>query len=82
MDLEHDHLAALAAPCASVLERVECYERLELIEAQVARLPVLQQRLFEMRFVDDLPYPQIAAALQVTLPLVRKRVQLLRNALR
>lgn len=54
----------------------------ELIEAQVARLPVLQQRLFEMRFVDDLPYPQIAAALQVTLPLVRKRVQLLRNALR
>ena len=65
-----------------MLERVECYERLEQIEAHVARLPLLQQRLFEMRFVDDLPYPQIAAELHVKLPLVRKRVQLLRSALR
>ncbi|MGY2400315.1 RNA polymerase sigma factor [Pseudomonas sp. SDO5271_S396] len=80
--LEHDHLAELAAPCASVLERVERYERLEQIEAHLAQLPVSQQRLFEMRFVDELPYPQIAAELQVKLPLVRKRVQLLRIALR
>lgn len=82
IDLEHDHLAVLAAPCASVLERVECYERLERVEAHVALLPMPQRRLFEMRFIEDLSYPQIAAELQVKLPLVRKRVQLLRIALR
>lgn len=82
VDLEHDHQAILAAPCASVLERTEVYERLAQLDLRVAQLPLMQQRLFEMRFVDDLPYPQIAAELGIGLPLVRKRVQLLRAALR
>ncbi|MFO2466033.1 RNA polymerase sigma factor [Pseudomonas sp. 15FMM2] len=82
IDLEHDHQALLAAPCASVTEHVECVERLEQVRAQVAHLPPLQRRLFEMRFVDDLPYLQIAEQLHITMPLVRKRVQLLRAVLR
>lgn len=82
IDLEHDHQALLAAPCASVTEQVECVERLEQLKVQVAHLPPLQRRLFEMRFVDELPYPQIAAQLHIAMPLVRKRVQLLRAVLR
>nr|WP_251029298.1 sigma-70 family RNA polymerase sigma factor [Pseudomonas fluorescens] len=82
IDLQHDHQAILAAPCVSVLERTELYERLAQVDLRVAQLPLMQRRLFEMRFVDDMPYPQIAAELGITLPLVRKRVQLLRAALR
>lgn len=81
-DLEHDHQAALAAPCVSVLEQTELQERLAHLDRRVAQLPLMQRRLFEMRFVEDLPYPQIAAELGIGLPLVRKRVQLLREALR
>jgi RNA polymerase sigma-70 factor (ECF subfamily) len=82
IDLEHDHQALLAAPYASVSEQVECFERLEQVSEQVAHLPLLQRRLFEMRFVDDLPYLQIAEELHIAMPLVRKRVQLLRAVLR
>ncbi|QJI32089.1 RNA polymerase subunit sigma-70 [Pseudomonas sp. ADAK18] len=82
VDLEHDHQVILAAPCASVLELTEQCERLAQVDLRVAKLPLLQRQLFEMRFVDDLPYPQIAAELGIGLPLVRKRVQLLRAALR
>ncbi|QHC86941.1 RNA polymerase subunit sigma-70 [Pseudomonas chlororaphis] len=82
VDLEHDHQALLAAPCLSVLEYVEQFERLTQLGSRVAQLPVLQRRLFEMRFVEELPYPQIAAELGIAQPLARKRVQLLREALR
>lgn len=82
IDLAQDHQAILAAPSASVLERTELYERLAQVDRAVAQLPPIQQRLFEMKFVEELPYPEIAAVLGITLPLVRKRVQLLRAALR
>ncbi|QLL13699.1 sigma-70 family RNA polymerase sigma factor [Pseudomonas chlororaphis subsp. aurantiaca] len=82
VDLEHDHQALLAAPCLSVLEYVEQFERLTQLGSRVAQLPLLQRRLFEMRFVEELPYPQIAAELGIAQPLARKRVQLLREALR
>lgn len=82
IDLEQDHQAILAAPCVSVLEHTELLERLTQVHRVVAQLPLTQQRLFEMKFVEDLPYPEIAAVLGITLPLVRKRVQMLRAALR
>lgn len=83
VDLDRsEHQVMLACTAVSVLKRTELYERLVKIDQQVSKLPPMQQRLFEMRFVDDLPYPQIAAELGIPQPLVRKRVQLLRDALR
>lgn len=82
IDLEHDHQALLAAPWVSVLERTELCERLAQVSRQVEQLSSTQRRLFALRFIDDLPYPQIAAELGITQPLVRKRVQLLRAALK
>jgi len=82
IDLEFDHQAILAAHCPTALERAEWYEQLTQIARSVAQLPPKQQHLFEMTFVEERPYPEIAAELGITLPLVRKRVQLLRAALR
>lgn len=82
VDLEEDQHQLMAAPQVSVLERTELLETLGLLTRRVARMPGPQQQLFEMRFVDDLPYPEIAAELGITQPLVRKRVQLLRDVLR
>ncbi|OLF56685.1 RNA polymerase sigma factor [Pseudomonas chlororaphis] len=82
IDLAQDHQALLAAPCVSVFEYTEQLERLVQLGGRVERLPLPQRRLFEMRFVEELPYPQIAAELGIAQPLVRKRVQLLRAALR
>ncbi|MGE7955771.1 RNA polymerase sigma factor [Pseudomonas sp. NPDC089530] len=82
IDLAHDHQALLAEPCVSVFEHTEQFERLVQLGCRVEQLPLPQRRLFEMRFVEELPYPQIAAELGIGQPLVRKRVQLLREALR
>ncbi|WIE50850.1 sigma-70 family RNA polymerase sigma factor [Pseudomonas sp. GM17] len=82
IDLAHDHQALLAAPCVSVFEHTEQFERLMQLGRRVEQLPLPQRRLFEMRFVEELPYPQIAAELGIAQPLARKRVQLLRAALR
>ncbi|WP_230014235.1 RNA polymerase sigma factor [Pseudomonas chlororaphis] len=82
IDLALDHQALLAAPCVSVFESTEQFERLVQLGCRLEQLPLPQRRLFEMRFVEELPYPQIAAELGIAQPLVRKRVQLLREALR
>ncbi|WP_256242217.1 RNA polymerase sigma factor [Pseudomonas sp. MRSN 12121] len=82
IDLALDHQALLAAPCVSVSEYTEQFERLVQLGCRLEQLPLPQRRLFEMRFVEELPYPQIAAELGIAQPLVRKRVQLLREALR
>ncbi|MDR6679606.1 RNA polymerase sigma factor [Pseudomonas oryzihabitans] len=71
-----------AISSSSPFEQLELCERLEHLHRHLAYLPFLQQRLFQLKFVDDMPYPQIARELGITEPLARKRVQLLRAALK
>ncbi|PAU65647.1 RNA polymerase subunit sigma-70 [Pseudomonas sp. PIC25] len=80
VDLHSEQIDRFASP-ANLLERLEQLERLAQIGAAVARLPLPQQRLFELRFIEERPYADIADELGITQPLVRKRVQLLRNRL-
>ncbi|MFJ3117265.1 RNA polymerase sigma factor [Pseudomonas protegens] len=80
--LEDDPLQQLEAPQMSVLDQVELLETLALLSRRVAQLPPKKRRLFELKFVDDLPYPHIAAELGMNQPLARKYVQLLRAQLR
>ncbi|WP_025128572.1 RNA polymerase sigma factor [Pseudomonas sp. PH1b] len=82
VDLEQDPLQQLEAPQMSVLDQVELLEALAQLSRRVAQLPLKKRRLFELKFVDDLPYPHIAAELGMNQPLARKHVQLLRAALR
>ncbi|MGC5703881.1 sigma-70 family RNA polymerase sigma factor [Pseudomonas sp. NFXW11] len=81
-DVEDDPKQQLESPQISVLEQVELLEALAQISRRVAQLPLQKRRLFELKFVDDLPYPHIAAELGMNQPLARKHVQLLREALR
>ncbi|MDH5824824.1 RNA polymerase sigma factor [Luteimonas sp. RD2P54] len=67
----------LAAP-----QWLELHDQLHRVVAAVAELSRDQRRLFAYRFVEDLPYPVIAARLRITQPLARKRVQLLRQRLK
>jgi RNA polymerase sigma-70 factor (ECF subfamily) len=48
----------------------------------IDRLPEEHQRIFEMRFCDELGYREIAADLGISEALARKRVQNLRQMLR
>lgn len=82
VDIELDHPSLLASSSLSVHERTEIFEQLSQLAQAVMQLPPQQQRLFELRFVDELGYPEIAAQLGITEALARKRVQLLREALR
>ena len=41
-----------------------------------------QQRLFDYRFLQELPYPDIAHLLRIDEAVARKRIQLLRRRLR
>ncbi|HEV8692808.1 MAG TPA: sigma-70 family RNA polymerase sigma factor [Lysobacter sp.] len=56
----------------------ERHEQLRLVAAVVQAMPREQQRLFVLRFLDELPYSVIAERLAINEPLARKRVQLLR----
>lgn len=66
----------------STFRYVELQQSLERLNAAVAELPDEQQRLFEFRFVEDLPYEVIAQRLGINAPLARKRIELLRKKLR
>ena len=56
-------------------------EELKLLTAAVQSMPRELQRLFVLRFLDELPYSAIAERLGINEPLARKRVQLLRARL-
>jgi RNA polymerase sigma factor (sigma-70 family) len=56
-------------------------EQLQLVAAALQTMPRAQQRLFVLRFLDELPYSAIAERLEISEPLARKRVQLLRGRL-
>jgi|GEM_PF-2479805 RNA polymerase sigma-70 factor (ECF subfamily) len=57
-------------------------DALALVEQTVARLPPDGRELFRLRFREDRSTAEIAAALNISPTLVRKRVQLLREKLR
>lgn len=56
-------------------------EQLQLVTAALQTMPRELQRLFVLRFIDELPYSVIAERLGINEPLARKRVQLLRARL-
>ena len=56
-------------------------EQLRLVASAMRRMPGEQQRLFVLRFLDELPYSAIAERMGINEPLARKRVQLLRTRL-
>jgi len=66
----------------STFRYAELQQSLERLNTAVAALPDEQQRLFEFRFVEDLPYHVIAERLGINPPLARKRIELLRKKLR
>ncbi|WP_236080100.1 sigma-70 family RNA polymerase sigma factor [Pseudomonas aeruginosa] len=72
-----ERFAAVGSP----LERLEQLERLDQVDKALASLSRQQQQLFELRFIEELPYADIASQLGIAPPLVRKRVQLLRSRL-
>ncbi len=81
-DVEQDPMQQLEASQLSVLEHVELLEALAQLSRRVAQLPLKKRRLFELKFIEDLSYPHIAAELGMNQPLARKHVQLLREQLR
>ncbi|HCK5608402.1 RNA polymerase sigma factor [Pseudomonas aeruginosa] len=80
IDLHDGQLERFAA-VGSPLERLEQLERLDQVDKTLASLSRQQQQLFELRFIEELPYADIASQLGIAPPLVRKRVQLLRSRL-
>lgn len=66
----------------SAMQRLEHHQQIAGIAAALHAMTPAQQRLFVFRFLDDLPYPLISERLGINQPLVRKRVQLIRERLR
>ncbi|MBX9401577.1 sigma-70 family RNA polymerase sigma factor [Lysobacter sp. BMK333-48F3] len=80
-DIDSD-AAGFAHDGLSALQQLELDEQLDRVIVAVSKMSREQRRLFAYRFIDDLPYPEIAARLHINQPLARKRVELLRNRLR
>jgi len=78
-DLDALDVAGTARPLA---QQIEDDERITALSNVLARLSDAQRSLFRLRFILDVPYPVIAGALQISEPLARKRVELLRRRLR
>ncbi|MGE8412831.1 MAG: RNA polymerase sigma factor [Pseudomonas sp.] len=81
-DVEQDPMQQLESSQLSVLEHVELLEALARLSRRVAQLPLKKRQLFELKFIEELSYPHIAAELGINQPLARKHVQLLREQLR
>lgn len=70
------------AMAPSAMQWLEHVQQIDGVQRALRRLSPEQRQLFAFRFIDDLPYPQIAERLGVNQPLLRKRVQLIRDRLR
>ncbi len=79
--IDSDWVIDLAGPGLDPAQAVALQQELDQLDAALARLNPMQRQLFEMRFEQELPYPDIASALQVSEALARKRVELLRKRL-
>ncbi|WP_243041874.1 RNA polymerase sigma factor [Dyella sedimenti] len=82
VDLDGAVLSGEGNLAPSAMQRLELLQQIARVEAVLHAMSPEQRRLFAFRFIDDLPYPQIAERLGVNQPLLRKRVQLIRDRLR
>lgn len=82
VDVHNAQVATDDALVPSAMQRLEIEQQIACIETVLRAMTPAQQRLFAFRFIDDLPYPQIAERLGINQPLLRKRVQLIRDRLR
>lgn len=64
IDLHDGQLERFAA-VGSPLERLEQLERLDQVDKALASLSRQQQQLFELRFIEELPYADIASQLGI-----------------
>ena len=82
VDVHGENIAAESSYAPSAMQKLEIEQQIACIEAVLRAMSPAQRRLFAFRFIDDLPYPQIAERLGINQPLLRKRVQLIRDRLR
>jgi len=82
IDVHNSQVAADGYLVPSAMQKLEVEQQIACIDMALRAMSPGQRRLFAFRFIDDLPYPQIAARLGVNQPLLRKRVQLIRDRLR
>lgn len=80
-EVDSDHLLAIQAPVPGVLEQLLQEQSIKQLEQVLGALNEREQQLFEMRFLDEQPYPFIASHFGINEALARKRVQLLRAKL-
>lgn len=67
---------------ATAPRRLETAQVLARVMAVVSAMKREQQRLFDYRFLQEMPYPDIANRLRIDEAVARKRIQLLRRRLR
>ncbi|WP_083340930.1 RNA polymerase sigma factor [Chromobacterium amazonense] len=81
-ELDSDPVHAHAGSAPTPEQQLSLKQQLARMDSAIAALKPEQQQLFRLKFEEDLPYPQIAAQLGINEALARKRVELLRKALR
>ncbi|WP_047258252.1 RNA polymerase sigma factor [Chromobacterium subtsugae] len=81
-DLDSDPVHAHAGNAPTPEQQLSLKQQLARMDAALASLKPEQQLLFRLKFEQDLPYSQIASQLGINEALARKRVELLRKALR
>lgn len=81
-DWDDDYVSGQTASPPSPEQQLALKQQLADMDQALSTLNAQQQQLFTLKFEQDLPYPQIAAALGINEPLARKRVELLRKLLR
>jgi RNA polymerase sigma factor (sigma-70 family) len=69
-------------PAQDAAEQVPDREAADAVRSALASLPASQRRAFELRVVEDLPYPCVAATLGISEDNARARVHRARAALR
>jgi RNA polymerase sigma-70 factor (ECF subfamily) len=82
MEEEGEEIAGEAEAARTPLDTLLIMERLEDISRAVYRLSPPQRQLFDLVFIGECAYPEIAEILGISAMLARKRVQLLRERLR
>ena len=82
MEEEGREMPEEAGETRTPLDALLAVERLEGLSRAIERLKPCQRVLFELAFLQERAYPEIAQALGVSVALARKRVQLLRERLR
>lgn len=77
--LEDDHLAAAPGPGPDAA--LETAQRLRLLEASLARLPIEHREILLLREIEDMPYEDISAVLGLNMGTVKSRIARARAAL-